>query len=149
MQNQTDAPMVADVAVQATNVELTGRVGKRVTVPANDRAEVRFPVVTVSAGMARFQVGAVSGKWADAAQFELPVWTPATTEAFATYGQIDAGAIVQPVIVPSDTFVQFGGLEITTSSTACRNSCSFGLRAVNSAMKSSAKLLLAIGLCSP
>ncbi len=49
---------------------------------------------------------------------ELPVYTPATTEAFATYGVIDEGAIVQPVAEPTDVFSQFGGLEIQTSSTA-------------------------------
>ncbi|MCC7352965.1 MAG: hypothetical protein IT330_04345, partial [Anaerolineae bacterium] len=118
LQNQTDEPMQVDVAVQATNARLTGDAGRRVTVPANDRVEVRFPVATLSAGTARFQVGAVSGTYADAAQFELPVWTPATTEAFATYGEIDTGAIVQPVIAPSQVFTQFGGLEISTSSTA-------------------------------
>ena len=97
---------------------VTSTQGKRVTVPANDRVEVRFPATTVSAGKARFQVGAASGKWADAAQFELPVWTPATTEAFAVYGVVDQGAIAQPVIAPSNVYTQFGGLEITLSSTA-------------------------------
>ncbi len=118
LQNQTDAPLMVDVAVRATNAQLTGDVGRRVTIPANDRAEVRFPVATLSAGTARFQVGAVSGPYADATQFELPVWTPATTEAFATYGEIDTGAVVQPIIAPSNVFTQFGGLEISTSSTA-------------------------------
>ncbi len=118
LQNQTEAPMQVNVAVRAANARLTASAGLRVTVPANDRVEVRFPVATERAGTARFQVAAVSGDWADAAQFELPVWTPATTEAFATYGEVDAGAIVQPVIAPSGVFTQFGGLEISTSSTA-------------------------------
>jgi uncharacterized protein YfaS (alpha-2-macroglobulin family) len=46
------------------------------------------------------------------------VWTPATTEAFATYGQIDQGAVSQPVAAPTDVVRTFGGLEVTTSSTA-------------------------------
>jgi uncharacterized protein YfaS (alpha-2-macroglobulin family) len=117
VQNQTDAPMTVSLAVRATNAELTDGAGRRVTVPANDRVEVRFPVAANKAGTARFQVGAVSGKWADAAELSLPVWTPATTEAFATYGVIDEGAIVQPVKAPANIFTQFGGLEITTSST--------------------------------
>ena len=59
-----------------------------------------------------------SGRFADASQFELPVWTPATTEAFATYGELDqGGAVVQPVKAPPDVFRQFGGLEVQTSST--------------------------------
>ena len=118
LQNQTDASMVVDVVVQATNVELIDGGGQRVIVPGRDRLEVRFPVRTVSAGTARFQVGASSGRWADAAQFELPVYTPATTEAFAVYGVVDEGAIAQPVIRPSNVYTQFGGLEISTSSTA-------------------------------
>ncbi len=118
LQNQTDASMTVDVAVRTHNATLTAGAGRRVEVPANDRVEVRFPTKAEQAGTARFQVGAVAGTWADAASFELPVWTPATTEAFATYGQIDSGAIAQPVQAPGGVFPQFGGLEITTSSTA-------------------------------
>jgi len=96
---------------------ITSTAGRRLTVPANDRVEVRIPASTVKAGTARFQIGAVSGRWSDAAEIELPVWTPATTEAFATYGEIDEGAINQPVKAPANVFPQFGGLEIETSST--------------------------------
>ena len=118
VQNQTDAPLDVSVAVRARNADLPAGQGRRVRVPGNDRVEVRFPVAAVKAGAARFQVGAVAGTWADAAEVRLPVWTPATTEAFATYGQIDRGAIVQPVKAPPDAIPQFGGLEVTTSSTA-------------------------------
>jgi len=117
VQNQTDSPMDVAVGVRAGNAELTEGAGRRVNVPANDRVEVRFPVSAQRAGTARFQIAGVSGKWADAAEIELPVWTPATTEAFATYGDIDNGAITQPVKAPGDAIKQFGGLEITTSST--------------------------------
>jgi uncharacterized protein YfaS (alpha-2-macroglobulin family) len=118
LQNQTDEPMEVEVVVQAGNIELTDSPGLRVTVPANDRIEVRFPGETVMAGIARLQIAAVSGDYADAATIELPVFTPATTEAFATYGIVDEGAIAQPVLAPSGVFSQFGGLEINTSSTA-------------------------------
>ena len=118
LQNQTDEDISVEVVVQATNVELTSGAGQRVTVPANDRVEVRFPSATENAGTARFQIAAVSGAYADAAQVELPVYTPATTEAFATYGVVDEGTIAQPVLPPSDVYPQFGGLEIQTSSTA-------------------------------
>jgi len=127
LQNQTDEPMAVDVALRASNAKLTHGAGRRVTVPANDRVEVRFPSATAQAGVARFQVAAASGKHADAADVEVPVWTPATTEAFATYGVIasatSAGGskqqtIVQPVARPEGVIADFGGLEITTSSTA-------------------------------
>jgi uncharacterized protein YfaS (alpha-2-macroglobulin family) len=117
VQNQTDAPMEITIAIRATNVEFTAGNGRHVRAPANDRVEVRFPVAATKAGTARFQIAAASGEWADAAEISLPVWTPATTEAFATYGEIDAGAIVQPVKAPAESIKQFGGLEITTSST--------------------------------
>ena len=117
LQNQTDLPMTVDVVARATNLEL-GNAGLRVTVPANDRVEVRFPATTVMAGTARVQIAAVSGDYADAATVELPVYTPATTEAFATYGVIDEGAIAQPVQYPTGVFPQYGGLEVNTSSTA-------------------------------
>jgi len=117
IQNQTDAAMEVDVVVKATNATLTEGQGRRVKVPANDRVEVRFPAAAEQAGTARFQAGAASGAWADAAEVKLPVWTPATTEAFATYGEIDKGAIAQPVKTPGEVWSQFGGLEVTTSST--------------------------------
>jgi uncharacterized protein YfaS (alpha-2-macroglobulin family) len=118
LQNQTNAEMEVDVAVRATNTSLLSGMGYKVKVPANDRIEVRFPMETKLAGIARFQVGASSGATSDAAEFSLPVYTPATTEAFATYGTIDKGAIVQPIQAPDNVFSAFGGAEITTSSTA-------------------------------
>ncbi len=148
LQNQTDQPMQVNVAVR--DVEQTVSLlppressvllenskvahpinklkicctsaGKRVTIPANDRVEIRFLAITNKPGTAHFQIAAttiINGKnYADASEVSLPVWTPATTEAFATYGELDEGAIVQAVKAPADAFKQFGGLEITTSST--------------------------------
>lgn len=136
VQNQTDKDMTVDVAIRATNALVqspgfsrpsavgtppeggTQSVGKRVVVKANDRAEIRFAVSTLKAGTARFQFVASSGSFSDAAEISLPVWTPATTEAFATYGTTDQnGAVIQPVQTPGDVYRQFGGLEVTTSST--------------------------------
>jgi uncharacterized protein YfaS (alpha-2-macroglobulin family) len=118
LQNQTDDGMVVEVVAEATNIDLTAADGLRVTVPARNRIEVRFPGTTVSAGTANFRFAAVSGLAEDAAMVSLPVYTPATTEAFATYGVVDSGAVIQPVASPQDVFPQYGGLEITTSSTA-------------------------------
>jgi alpha-2-macroglobulin len=132
LQNQTSQPVTAEVAVRATNLSLADRfedttlagdetapavAGRRVRVPANDRVEVRFPAAARQAGTVRLQFAAAAADAADAATAELPVWTPATTEAFATYGDFDDGAVVQPVQPPADVWEQFGGLEVTTSST--------------------------------
>ncbi|HSV85003.1 MAG TPA: alpha-2-macroglobulin family protein [Levilinea sp.] len=118
LQNQTDEDMSVDVVIEATNLSLTGSPGVRVDVPARDRVEVRFPASADQAGTARLMIAGVSGDYVDAALVELPVYTPATSEAFATYGVIDSGAIAQPVGPVSGVFPQYGGLEIQTSSTA-------------------------------
>jgi hypothetical protein len=123
VQNQSDAPIDVDVVLETSNLTNgtdateAGSVGRRVTVPANDRVEVRFPVATIDAGTAGFRVTAVSGELADSATVQLPVYTPATVEAFATYGVIDDGAIAQPLLAPTGVIPEFGGLDITTSST--------------------------------
>lgn len=123
VQNQTDSPVEVDVVVQASNLRLDGPTGKRVTVPANDRVEVRFDASTSSVGTARFRVAAVSPDNADAQEVSLPVYTPATSEAFATYGvldngDLDAGVVGYSLVAPQGVFSQFGGLEVNTSSTA-------------------------------
>ncbi len=121
IQNQSDKDMTVNVAMRASNVKLLDgdpAAGKQVAVRANDRAEVRFAVETEKAGTARFQFAAASGEYTDAAEISLPVWTPATSEAFATYGTVDQnGAIFQPVKAPANIIPNFGGLEVATSST--------------------------------
>jgi alpha-2-macroglobulin len=121
VQNQTDVAMTVRVAVRTTNARLTAGAGREVVVPANERVEVQFPAAAELAGTARFQVVGTArhgqGTASDAAELALPVWTPATTEAFATYGVIDQGAIKQPVALPGKVVVELGGLEVTTAST--------------------------------
>ncbi|MDO8364468.1 MAG: alpha-2-macroglobulin family protein [Actinomycetota bacterium] len=132
LQNQSDAALTVQVVLETANLAQAGATagaagegatGRTVTVPANDRVEVRFPVSTMQAGTAAFRVTAISGDLADSATVLLPVYTPTTAEAFATYGVIDAdvndgGAIDQPLLAPTDVVPGFGGLEITTSSTS-------------------------------
>lgn len=129
LQNQTDEVLEVNVAARATNLELLGA-GLHVTIPPNDRIEVRFPASTVMAGTARIQIAAVSGGYSDAAVVELPVYTPSTSEAFATYGVIGdlpgkpsvaVQAVQTAVQYPKGVFAQYGGLEVTTSSTALQS----------------------------
>src|SRR6202007_2734023 len=99
LQNQTDNAMTVDLAVRAANATMSVppavaggspfdssieskinrplpqamlTAGRRVTVPANDRVEVRIPAAANKSGTARFQIAAVAGKWSDAAEIELP-----------------------------------------------------------------------------
>jgi alpha-2-macroglobulin len=124
VQNQTDQPLEVEVAVRAANARFTQGQGRALSVPANQRLELRFPAAAERAGNARIQVVAQAGKATDAAELDVPVWTPVTTEAFATYGQLDGpndgqseAAVRQPVVVPAGVVTAYGGLEVTTSST--------------------------------
>ena len=101
VQNQTDAPMTVKLAVRATNAALTDGCGPprspcRPTIASRcgSPPPPRWRAPRASRSAARPAAAA------DAAEFALPVWTPATTEAFATYGEIDDGAIAQPVALP-------------------------------------------------
>ena len=128
LQNQTDEAIETHAIVRAANAVLTGEsgvdgaAGYAITIPANDRVEVRFSTKTASAGIARFQFGAIDANQpavADAAEISLPVFTPATTEALAVYGEIDkSGTVLQPLRPPADAISDYGGLEVTLSSTA-------------------------------
>lgn len=115
--NQTEQPQSVQVAVRGENIAWKGPQGKKVNIPANDRREVRFTAATDTPGTAHIDAIATTANTTDAASFELPVWTPATTEGFATYGTIDDQAIVQPVAAPTNVVPHFGSLDVQTSST--------------------------------
>jgi len=119
LQNQTSAPVQADVAVRAEGVEMLDA-GQRVTVPPHDRVEVRLRASAARVGEATLQVAAASpGGLADAAEITVPVYTPATAETFATYDTFTGDStIALPLQVPGDAIPSFGGLEVSASSTA-------------------------------
>ncbi|MCA9795643.1 MAG: hypothetical protein KC910_27735, partial [Candidatus Eremiobacteraeota bacterium] len=117
LHNQTERELETEVALRAANAHL-GQAGFRVKVPANDRVEVLFEVKPDLPGQARFAVAARSGAKGDAARFELPVWTPAATQDLAVYGSLDDQLVGLPIRPPPDAYPGFGGLQVTTSSTA-------------------------------
>ncbi|MGB1249363.1 MAG: alpha-2-macroglobulin family protein [Candidatus Promineifilaceae bacterium] len=116
--NHTDQPLDAQIGIQADNLELVGVTGKQVTIPSHDQVELRFPALTEQSGVAKFRVVALTSTFNDAVQSELPVLTPATSEVFATYGVLDNGVVQQAIAPPADLFPQYGGLEISSASTA-------------------------------
>jgi alpha-2-macroglobulin len=139
VQNATTAPLTVDVAVRAAGLEIEGA-GRRITLPAGGRAELRYPARATQAGVAHVQViaaAAGAGGTAaaavavaaanaggaalpvDAAQASIPVLTPATMEAFAVYGTLDDDApVVLPLARPEGVIPGFGGLEVGITSTA-------------------------------
>ncbi|MDQ3300335.1 MAG: MG2 domain-containing protein, partial [Myxococcota bacterium] len=130
VQNLDTAPRTVDVAVRAANLASIGatdpgagsgsrplHLGKRITIPGGQRAEVRFDFTTVERGRAVIQTIATSGDFADASTVELPVYEPATTEAFATYGIVDEAPQFERLEVPADIFPDVGGVEVELAST--------------------------------
>ena len=125
------AELAAEEAADSSAAARSGSAGLQVDVRENLDALALFDpeAATDAAGritiefdlpdnLTRFRAVAVSGDYADAQIVALPVYTPATSEAFATYGVVDEGAVVQSIAVLRDVIPQFGGLEINTSSTA-------------------------------
>jgi len=93
-------------------------IGLGFAVPAGDRVAVRIPTATQRAGRMQLQVVAAAENGdADAADISLPVYTPATAEAFATYGELTDDTHRMAVAPPAEVWPQFGGLSVSTSST--------------------------------
>ncbi|CAM4840593.1 unnamed protein product, partial [Rotaria magnacalcarata] len=131
LQNQTDQSLLLHAGLRATNAKLLTSqtnqqaVGYSIVIQPSKRAALRFPVTTIHSGIARFQfvVSTTKNKtcasFDDAIELSLPIFTPATSEAFATYGDIcDEQAVLQPIKIPNNVLAQFGEVSITTSSTA-------------------------------
>ncbi|CAF5226471.1 unnamed protein product, partial [Rotaria magnacalcarata] len=131
LQNQTDQSLLLHAGLRATNAKLLTSqtnqqaVGYYIVIQPSKRAALRFPVTTIHSGIARFQFVVSTTKnetcasFDDAIELSLPIFTPATSEAFATYGDIcDEQAVLQPIKIPNNVLAQFGEVSITTSSTA-------------------------------
>jgi uncharacterized protein YfaS (alpha-2-macroglobulin family) len=117
VQNLDPEPRTIDVAVRAANLAGKGPMGKRVTLPGGQRTEVRFDFATRERGKAMIQTIVSSGTFSDASRIELPVYVPATTESFATYGAVDSATQYEQLVVPSSIFPEVGGVEVEVSST--------------------------------
>lgn len=116
IQNLDSTARTMTVAVRAANLS-GGGLGKRVVVPAGQRAEVRFPFATMARGKAVIQTIVTSGELTDASNVTVPVYVPATTESFATYGTIDQTSAYEQLNVPGDIFPEVGGVETEVAST--------------------------------
>ncbi|CAM2724480.1 unnamed protein product [Rotaria socialis] len=130
LQNQTDQSLQLHTGLSATNAKLltaqTNRpaIGYSIVLPPNKRAAVTFPIETMHSGTARFQFivntprNKTSPSFGDAIEVSLPVFMPATSEAFATYDDTHEEVVIQPIKTPKHVLSQYGELSITTSSTA-------------------------------
>ncbi len=127
LNNQTDKKLDVAVGLRASNLELSQSVvSYRVTLEPGLRGYVTFPIKTMvslaffelscfcaashqvmrcalceqMSGVARMQffLACASEAFSDAAEIEVPVYTPATSEAFATYGDVDGNAVIAQTI---------------------------------------------------
>ena len=117
VQNLDREPRTIDVAIRAGNLITTGTTGQRVTIPGGQRAELRFGLATKARGTGVIQTIAISGDFADASNLQLPIYEPATTESFATYGTVDDAPKFEQLLVPKDIFTDVGGVEVEVAST--------------------------------
>ncbi len=117
VQNLDSRSRTVDVAVRAANLIGRGPAGKRVEIPGGQRAEVRFDFATRGRGRAVVQTIVSSGAFADASNVEVPVYEPATTESFATYGTVDDAPRFEQLVVPPSLFRDVGGVEVQLAST--------------------------------
>lgn len=117
VQNQSDHAQRVNLACRASNLKVDSP-GLQFEIPAHDRVGVSFPIAAEKPGLAQVQFAVSSENFADAATSEIPVLTPASSEGYATYGTLDEGTVTQPVTIPEGTDSNFGGLEVSTSSTA-------------------------------
>jgi len=147
VQNQTAKSLSALVAMRGNaNAEVDQKLcAAKITLKPLQRGLIRFSAKAQKAGKMRLQIVSSTKGASDAAEVDLPVYTPATSEAFATYGSVDESGqdsdyhnpeleptdltaeepveakkmqlVVQPVKPPTDAWPQFGGLEISTSTT--------------------------------
>ncbi|MBW3552470.1 MAG: carboxypeptidase regulatory-like domain-containing protein [Gemmatimonadetes bacterium] len=120
VQNATTRAMEVELAARASGLRMGERPGRLLILGPGERAEVRLEAAAPLPGTAHVQVVAVADDGtADAASVDVPVYTPATLEAFATYGTIDSDApVVLPVARPRGVIEGFGGLEVSITSTA-------------------------------
>jgi hypothetical protein len=121
VQNDTDEDRVVDLVAQSLGLTFLEGAGRRVLVPAFDRVEVRLDAEPLSTGTAHLSVLAVDQadpERVDAALLHWPVLEPAVKEAFAMYGTLDDDSERLTVVAPEGALPGFGGLEVTTSSTA-------------------------------
>eukprot|EP01091_Cochliopodium_minus_P010623 TRINITY_DN2855_c0_g1_i2.p1 TRINITY_DN2855_c0_g1~~TRINITY_DN2855_c0_g1_i2.p1 ORF type:complete len:1932 (-),score=539.22 TRINITY_DN2855_c0_g1_i2:115-5910(-) len=123
VQNQTDESLNVVIAMRCTNATIReGTGGYNFTLKPAGRINLLFPLATNYCGVARIQTVVAAGNFADSSENQVPIFTPSTSEAFATYGDVEeSGIVLQEIKPPSEVYKQFGGLEISTSTTALQS----------------------------
>ncbi|KAL6056618.1 Alpha-2-macroglobulin [Balamuthia mandrillaris] len=129
VQSQSEQSQSILAALRAQNALLAGVQGYHLVLKPHHRAKLEFTIEAKAPGKLTVQLGACSlpengkkkdrNEYVDATEITIPVLTPAQTEAFVTYGELDGTTtIAQSLQVPPDARLEYGGLNVQLSSTA-------------------------------
>ncbi len=99
--NNTSEPLDVEVRLEAEGVRIGESASQRVSVPANDKVKVTWPVTVGNVEEVTLFFGARSGGLADAVRITLPVYRYSTPEVVATAGTLDAdGQRIEAAALP-------------------------------------------------
>ncbi|KAI5085094.1 hypothetical protein GOP47_0001263 [Adiantum capillus-veneris] len=129
LQNQTNLSLPLSVGMRKNNAKVEAEsVGYSLTLPRSRRIVVAFPVLAVDVGKACLQVVVSTPaeenvpSFLDANEIIIPIFTPASSEHFAAYGDVAEEKIVlQSIKCPLNAFPRYGGLEVSISSTTLQS----------------------------
>ncbi len=108
--NNTSAPLDVEARLDAQGVKLEGQPAQTVTIKANDKARVEWPVVVQDAEAANLVFSARGGGLSDASKptaglppdQRLPIYKYSTPEVVATAGTLDeAGERLEVIALPA------------------------------------------------
>ncbi|HNJ39547.1 MAG TPA: alpha-2-macroglobulin family protein, partial [Acidobacteriota bacterium] len=87
--NQSDFDAVVNIVIQSHELAFPQGIGQQIFVPSNDRVELRFPAEANQVGTARVRIATFSTLMTDAAEIEIPVYSPVSSESLCTYGELE------------------------------------------------------------
>jgi alpha-2-macroglobulin len=105
------------VRASVRGVQLEGTAERSVTLAEGGSAEARFTFVALHPGEASFRFEASLAEQGDKLELKRPVKLPLVVEAVATFGSTEH-AVAEGIAPASGVRPDFGGLELTLSSTA-------------------------------
>ncbi len=123
VENQTNEEQGLVLVAQSDRLELAYQADDRdfdalaFSLPAHSRRQILLPVHAHETGDGQMMVTVFNEQFNDTVLGELPIYTPAAQQGFATYGTADELPVMQGLELPADVHRQFGQLTITTSST--------------------------------
>ncbi|MFQ6100732.1 MAG: Ig-like domain-containing protein [Anaerolineae bacterium] len=99
--NNTDEALEVEVLFNAQGLQVGESTSQRISVSANDKVKVVWPVTVEGVSETTLRFGARGGDYSDAVEITLPVYRYSTPEVVATAGTFDAdGQVLEAVALP-------------------------------------------------